>query len=43
MEKEKPKIAIIGFGFLGRALAHGFALHADIKIYDKYDKNRCYV
>ncbi|MCF8019825.1 MAG: hypothetical protein K9L62_10480 [Vallitaleaceae bacterium] len=32
----KPKIGIIGFGFLGRALAHGFVLHADIKIYDKY-------
>lgn len=30
------KIGIIGFGFLGTALAHGFALHADIKIYDKY-------
>ena len=35
----KPKIGIIGFGFLGRALAHGFVLHADIKIYDKYDDN----
>jgi len=34
---DKPKIGIIGFGFLGRALAHGFALHADIKIYDKYE------
>lgn len=33
----KPKIGIIGFGFLGRAMAHGFALHADMKIYDKYD------
>ena len=33
----KFKIGIIGFGFLGHALAHGFALHADIKIYDKYD------
>ena len=33
----KPKIGIIGFGFLGRALAHGFVLHADIKIWDKYD------
>jgi UDPglucose 6-dehydrogenase len=30
------KIGIIGFGFLGSSLAHGFALHADIKIYDKY-------
>lgn len=34
-----PKIGIIGFGFLGRALAHGFSLHADIKIYDKYDNS----
>ena len=33
----KPKIGIIGFGFLGRALLHGFVLHADMKIYDKYD------
>lgn len=31
------KIGIIGFGFLGRAMAHGFVLHADMKIYDKYD------
>jgi len=37
MEKEKPKMAVIGFGFLGSALSHGFALQADIKIYDKYD------
>ena len=33
----KPRIGIMGFGFLGRALLHGFMLHADIKIYDKYD------
>lgn len=33
----KPKFGVIGFGFLGRALVHGFSLHADIKIYDKYD------
>ena len=33
----KPKIGIMGFGFLGRAMAHGFVLHADMKIYDKYD------
>jgi UDPglucose 6-dehydrogenase len=31
------KIGIVGFGFLGRALAHGFIDHADIKIYDKYE------
>jgi UDPglucose 6-dehydrogenase len=30
-------IGIIGFGFLGKAFAHGFSLHANIKIYDKYD------
>lgn len=34
---QKPKIGIIGFGFIGRAVAHGFSLHAHIKIYDKYD------
>jgi UDPglucose 6-dehydrogenase len=34
---DRPKIGIIGFGFLGRAMVHGFILHADIKIYDKYD------
>ena len=34
---DKPKLGIIGFGFLGKAFAHGFILHADLKIYDKYD------
>jgi len=33
----KKNVGIIGFGFLGRAFAHGFVLHANIKIYDKYD------
>jgi len=33
---EKPKIGIIGFGFIGQAIAHGFGPVADIKIYDKY-------
>lgn len=33
----KRNVGIIGFGFLGGAFAHGFALHANIKIYDKYD------
>lgn len=33
----RKKIGIVGFGFIGRAIAHGFALHADIKMYDKYD------
>ncbi len=37
MNIDKPKMGIIGFGFLGKALLHGFILHADIKIYDKYD------
>jgi len=32
-------IGIIGFGFLGRALAHGFSLTTNIKIYDAYDNN----
>lgn len=31
-------IGIVGFGFLGRAIAHGFSLHSNIKIYDKYDE-----
>jgi len=30
-------IGVIGFGFIGRALVHGFYLHNNIKIYDKYD------
>ncbi len=30
-------IGIIGFGFLGRAMCHGFYLHTNVKIYDKYD------
>jgi len=34
---EKRTVGVIGFGFLGRAFVHGFMLHADIKIYDKYD------
>ena len=33
------KIGLIGFGFINSALAHGFSLHADIKIYDKYNNN----
>ncbi|MFA5023385.1 MAG: hypothetical protein WC523_00310 [Patescibacteria group bacterium] len=31
-------IGIIGFGFLGSAVCHGFGLHANIKIYDKFKK-----
>lgn len=30
-------VGIVGFGFLGRSFVHGFSLHANIKIYDKYD------
>jgi len=30
-------IGVIGMGFLGSALVHGFMLHANIKIYDKYN------
>ena len=30
-------VGVIGFGFLGKAFVHGFSLHANIKIYDKYD------
>ena len=33
----KSKIGIVGFGFVGSAVAHGFSLCADIKIYDKYN------
>lgn len=34
---EKPNIGIIGMGFLGSAIAHGFGHCANIKIYDKYN------
>ena len=30
----KEKIGIIGNGFVGSAIASGFALHADVKVYD---------
>jgi UDPglucose 6-dehydrogenase len=36
--KNKPKIGIIGFGFVGRAIAHGFLLHANTRVYDKYQE-----
>jgi len=32
----KPRIGICGWGFVGKAVTHGFCLHADLKIYDKY-------
>lgn len=35
----KPKIGIVGAGFVGGAIARGFSLYADIKIYDN-DKKR---
>lgn len=33
----KHKIGIVGVGFVGSAIAHGFAQFADIKMYDKYN------
>jgi UDPglucose 6-dehydrogenase len=34
----KPKIGVVGAGFVGGAIARGFALTADVKIYDKDPK-----
>ncbi|KKL09140.1 hypothetical protein LCGC14_2568840 [marine sediment metagenome] len=36
--EQKPKIGIVGAGFVGRAIARGFSLTADVKIYDKDPK-----
>ncbi len=36
-EIDKPKIGIIGMGFVGGAIAHGFALTSELLIYDKYN------
>lgn len=36
VDVKKYNFGIIGMGFLGSAITHGFALHADIKIYDKF-------
>jgi len=36
VDVHKYKFGIIGMGFLGTAITHGFGLHADIKIHDKY-------
>ena len=33
---EKINVGVIGYGFLGTAIVHGFGLHANIKIYDKF-------
>ena len=35
----KYKIGIVGVGFVGSAIAHGFAQFADIKMYDKYNNS----
>jgi UDP-glucose 6-dehydrogenase len=34
MENLKHNVGIIGNGFVGSAVAHGFGLHANVKIYD---------
>lgn len=36
VDVKKYKFGVIGYGFLGTAIVHGFGLHADIKIYDKF-------
>lgn len=36
VDVKKYNFGIVGYGFLGTAVAHGFGLHADIKIYDKF-------
>tara|TARA_A100001515_G_scaffold138046_2_gene131274 strand:- start:1936 stop:2814 length:879 start_codon:yes stop_codon:yes gene_type:complete len=36
--EKKPNIGIIGNGFVGSAIAHGFSLWAKVRIYDKNQK-----
>lgn len=36
VDVQKYRFGIIGMGFLGSAITHGFGLHANIKIYDKF-------
>jgi UDPglucose 6-dehydrogenase len=36
VDVKKYNFGIIGYGFLGTAITHGFGLHADIKIHDKF-------
>ena len=35
----KPKIGVVGNGFVGKALVRGFMLDADIKIHDKFQSD----
>lgn len=35
MQSNKPKIGIVGAGFVGGAITRGFGLQADVKIFDK--------
>lgn len=36
INRTRPRIGVIGNGFVGSAIVRGFLLDADIKIYDKY-------
>lgn len=36
VDVKKYKFGIVGYGFLGSAITHGFGLHADIKVHDKF-------
>ncbi len=35
----KENIGIIGFGFVGQAIAHGMYLHYNLKVYDKFKED----